>query len=94
MLPHIFSGLKVYVLQKSYVKTESSRDGIGGGEAALGSDCVRRVDPSGMDLVPYKRPQKALSPLLPCEGSARKPQSPDQQSDPHGALNLLAPIPF
>lgn len=61
MLPHIFSGLKVYVLQKSYVKTESSRDGIGGGEAALGSDCVRRVDPSGMDLVPYKRDLRKLS---------------------------------
>lgn len=42
-----------------------------------------------MELVSYKRPQRALPFLLPCEGAARGQSSMNQETGSHQTLNWL-----
>lgn len=50
-----------------------------------------RVELSSMDLVPCKRDQRALSPLLPREDTVRRQLIMNQEADFHQKPNLPAP---
>lgn len=59
----VFYGLNVCISLKSVSPNPSAQRHVYKARS-LGGDWVTEVDPTGMGLCPYKRPQRTLSPLL------------------------------